>query len=177
MIIRWRRKTNIVYPGEQISYALEYVYIAIGFVSMFLMFFFIPPFSDFMNGGVDVRFLFFELKKLIIFKWSFFILVLIILFCVGILMSNRIWGPIYGFIRVIEGRMKGETVKCRFRKYDHLALLGAKLNEMFEQEDEKSAKVKALLVDLDKIGQAYGQDIVTKVQELKEVLGNIHDEE
>ncbi|MEZ4820673.1 MAG: hypothetical protein R3A45_12630 [Bdellovibrionota bacterium] len=143
---------------------------------MFLMFLFIPPFSDFMSEGVDVKGLFVELKKLIIFKWPFFVLVLLILFCVGILMNVRIWGPIL-VSRVIEARMKGDSVKCRFRKYDHLALLGAKLNEMFEQEDEKLAKVNVLLADLDKIGQAYGQDVGTKVQELKKVLGNANHEE
>src|SRR6266481_6242321 len=97
----WRRRKSVVNLRQQLWFALELTAVAIGFNFLCAFFLFVPPFSD-LIGGETPEWLLTELQKMIFLKWPMIMIALLVLVVIGVLMSHRMWGPLYGLERVIH---------------------------------------------------------------------------
>jgi hypothetical protein len=144
----WRRRKSVVNIRQQVWFGLELVVVAIGFVILCAFLLFIFPLGNWFGGEVDPALLE-QLMKLVFVKWPLIMLALGVLFVMGVLMSHRLAGPLFGLEKTISAWREGDrTSRVRFRKYDYLISVMKPLNDFFDDEQRKWADVEALAKDI-----------------------------
>ncbi len=157
---------------EQMWFSLELVAITMGFVIVCGFFLFIPPMSLLMGGEDIAESLFPQLLNFVLLKWPLVMAAFGILFVIGILMSHRLWGPLYGLERAISAWRNGDrTARVRFRKYDYLIHSRDSLNGFFDAEEALFKRTEMLAKEIEDSAKAGAMnEVSSKAAELVAIL-------
>jgi methyl-accepting chemotaxis protein len=132
----WRRRKSIVNPKQQAWFGLEMVVIAIAFNVLCAFLLFIPPMSDLFGGSEGSAELLTSLTDVVLLKWPLIVLALAVMWAFGVLMSNRLAGPLIGLERVFRSWMAGDrSARAHFRKYDYLLSVQSTINALLDQQE------------------------------------------
>lgn len=131
--MQWRRKKSLVSPKEQIFFGLELVVTAIGFNLLVFFFLYMSPMSEWF-GESDETHLHLILQT-VYAKWPLVMLSMVILTFIGVLMSHRLYGPLFGMRSVIQQWLSGNTSgRLRLRKFDYLLPIMAPMNQLLDRQ-------------------------------------------
>ncbi|MCB0307974.1 MAG: methyl-accepting chemotaxis protein [Bdellovibrionales bacterium] len=163
----WRRRKSLVNPKQQIWFGLELVVVAIGFNLICFFFLFLSPISDLFGPSNDE--LLTALLNTIYLKWPLVIISMIVLLLIGILMSHRLYGPLYGIHSVLDKWLTGDkSARLRIRKFDYLLPLMKPFNAVLDKLEKEQQKASDLAKAA--IKQNTGSDLEQKA---KDYLANI----
>ena len=145
----WRRRKSFVKPRQQIWFGLELVVVAIGFIILAAFLLFVPPMSELMGDTESNARVLEDLIKIVLLEWPLVTVAMLVLFIIGLLMSHRLAGPLFGLEKVIADWSRGDrTARVRFRKYDYLLSLKEPLNSFFDQEEQLLKQVEGVAQEI-----------------------------
>ena len=151
--MRWRRRKSLVNVKQQIWFAFELIIVGISFVILCAFLLFVPPFNNVLGTGELAGKVLDNLSRLIFLNWPMIMGAIVAFGMVGVLLSHRLWGPLYQLERVLESWMKGNRrARVHFRRYDYLLPVQNSLNEFFIQQ------------------QSILEDVETRAKEIEECL-------
>ncbi|MFH1018977.1 MAG: methyl-accepting chemotaxis protein [Pseudomonadota bacterium] len=166
----WRRRKSIVNPRQQMWFGLEVVVIAIAFNVLCGFLLFIPPMSDLWGDPGQTARVYRSLTEVVLLKWPLVMLALLVMWAFGVLMSNRLAGPLIGLERVLRAWRAGDrTARVRFRKYDYLLPVKDSLNATLDQQEALLKQAGELADGIEKASSDPA--VRAKVTELKSLLG------
>jgi len=170
--MKWRRKRTIVSPKHQIWFAIELVAVSIGFIVLCAFVLFVPPMSDVLKGPIDGDQLLKELTSFILYKWPMIVGAAFIYLVIGLLMSHRLWGPLYGIDRILAAWKGGErSARLRIRKHDYLITLKDPFNSFLDQEEQLSKTVLQISQEIRKaLANNDTKTIEQKSKELEDLV-------
>ncbi|HLG20429.1 MAG TPA: hypothetical protein VI895_11525 [Bdellovibrionota bacterium] len=149
----WRRRKSVVNFRQQVWFALELVAVTLGFVMLCAFFLFVPPLSYLFEGEESTAWVLDALLRVVFMKWPVVMAALAVWFGIGLLMSHRLSGPLYGLDRTLLSWKKGDrSARVRFRKYDYLLPAKDSLNSFFDRQENLFLEVQAVLESIEKSG-------------------------
>lgn len=139
------RRIKFVDQKQQSRFAFEILVIMMLFPVLFFVLVTIPPFSTILLGknAEVLSTLFANQVQMILQVWWVVLFVLIYIILLSILMSHKIFGPIFRLRQAVQAKLNGEKdVYCKLRKGDYFSefadLLGRLLNENDKQQPQES---------------------------------------
>lgn len=165
MNAKWRRRKNIVNFQRQVWFSVEIVMVCVAFVLVLGFLLFVPPMSLILGEVSWAQGTLESLGRLLLIKWPMVLLSFVVVFFLGILMSHRLWGPLYGLKRALQNLEHGDQdVHVFFRKYDYIYELKDPLNQFFSRYTKESLELKEIeaLIVAEKT-----QEALAKLQGLK----------
>jgi methyl-accepting chemotaxis protein len=144
--VGWRRRKSVVNMKQQLWFALELTVVSLGFVILCSFLLFMPPMSDFLTGGMDIEAVAETLLQVVLLKWPFVVLGIVILIIIGMLMSHRLSGPLFGLEKVMNQWASGNRkARVYFRKYDYLRPAMNSINSLLEEQDILLSKIEEFI--------------------------------
>jgi hypothetical protein len=155
-----------MYPKLQVWYGLELALVAIGFAALCGFFLFVPPTST-LFGPPQSELLINSLMEVILTSWPLILVACAVIVGIGVLLSHRLAGPLYGLSRTLEEWRQGNLqARVWFRKYDYLLPLKEPLNQHFEQQMNLVVKGRELAKRLQSANAEQTKAIAKELSEL-----------
>ena len=136
------RRVKFIDPKQQSRFAFEIVVIMLLFPVLFFVLVTIPPFSTiFLGKNAEVLSLLF-VNQLRLFQEVWWVVAFVVgyIILLSVLLSHKIFGPIYRMKQAIQSKMNGEEkIYCKLRKGDYFVDFAEQLSKLLEQDQSSNA--------------------------------------
>jgi len=146
--IVFRRKKKFINAKSQISFAFWLTLYQFAFFALILMVMFLPPLSNILKPEfTDPAFIGKGFLDILLAKWPFVILILVVMIFFANLFSHRVVGPAYRFKEILKSLLeKNLDIRFKLRKWDYHKelepLFKGYINDLKEDVESVKNKIK-----------------------------------